>query len=383
MNQFLQILYYLPHILYFVLNMILVFVWLKMQKKQSKSYKNTFTIIVPVRNEALNILNLLQDLEAQNYPKNQFEVIVANDDSTDETANIVQDFAKKATFTLILNNLKPEIKPISPKKRAIQSSVKLANFDTIVSTDGDCRVGESWLASLAAAYNETDAYLLSAAVTFEQEKTPFGIFQSIEFASLIGTGACSMFLKKPNMCNGANLSYKKSIFEAVDGFAGSEQIASGDDEFLMHKIAKAYPDKVHFLKNTAAIVKTQANDSFAGFIQQRRRWASKWNHYKNWETSALAIFVFAINFLTATALCAVITECFFRTGFINSSLFINSICLKFVAEFIFLYLILDFLGKKHLFWAIPLVQIVYPFYVVFVGLLAQKKGYEWKGRKLS
>ena len=50
------------------------------------------------------------------------------------------------------------------------------------------------------------------------------------------------------MCNGANIAYTKKIFEEVNGFKGNEHIASGDDEFLMHKIFEKYPDKVLFLK---------------------------------------------------------------------------------------------------------------------------------------
>jgi hypothetical protein len=63
---------------------------------------------------------------------------------------------------------------------------------------------------------------------------------------LVGSGACAMMIGKPNMCNGANIAYPKAVFEEVNGFDGNEHIASGDDEFLMHKIAEKYPNQIVF-----------------------------------------------------------------------------------------------------------------------------------------
>lgn len=45
------------------------------------------------------------------------------------------------------------------------------------------------------------------------------------------------------MCNGANLAYERKAFNEVNGFAGVDHIASGDDMLLMHKIGKQYPER--------------------------------------------------------------------------------------------------------------------------------------------
>ncbi len=349
------------------------------------------SLIIPVRNEAKNILFLLQDLEKQTLSRERFEVIIADDDSTDGTLDIVQEFQKNTSITLIINQLPPKTNNTSPKKRAIDSSIKLAKFDLITTTDGDCRVGAKWLETIADFQAQTGAYLVSAAVTFnkntivEQNSLIHSLThslinsaQTIEFASLIGTGACSMFVGKPNMCNGANLTYLKSAFYDVGGFAGNETLASGDDEFLMHKIAKKYPDKVHFLKNQTAIVSTQAHDSWQSFYNQRKRWASKWRHYDNWQTTALAVFIFMANLGLPLAFGCWLSD------FVTFSDFLSIIFLKFSAEFVFLSLIVSFLRKKSLIWLIPFVQVIYPFYVVFFGIVAQDKSeYIWKGRKLK
>ena len=60
-----------------------------------------------------------------------------------------------------------------------------------------------------------------------------------------------------------------------------------------------------------------------------------------------------------------------------------NLMLKCLPELVFLSLTISYLGHKDKIKYIPLVQIIYPFYVVLFGLLAQGKGFNWKGRKLS
>ena len=387
--------------IYFLANIGLVVIWLKNPINSSFLKENIFetlkiSVIIPVRNEAENILFLLQDLEKQTYPKQNFEVIIADDDSTDDTLKIVQAFQKNTNINLIINQLPPKTNNTSPKKRAIDSSIKLASGQLITTTDGDCSVGEKWLESIANFQAQTGAYLVSCAVTFFEAQRHkdskalkstilfpnidlfFTNVQIVEFASLIGSGACAMFIQKPNMCNGANLTYLKSVFYEVNGFSGNKGLASGDDEFLMHKIATKYPDKVRFLKSQDTIVETKAHTSCRSFYNQRKRWASKWKHYENWQTTALAVFVFFANVVVPLSIC------FWIFDFISVKSLVLVLSLKFLAEFIFLSLVISFLRKKSLIWLIPFVQIVYPLYVVFFGLVAQKQGeYVWKGRKLK
>jgi len=243
--------------IYFLANLSLVIIWLRNPIQSSLivsprllgEVPKGLTVIIPVRNEAENILHLLLDLEKQTYSRHNYEVIVADDDSTDDTLKIVQEFQKNTNINLIINQLPPKTNNTSPKKRAIDSSINLASGQLIITTDGDCRVGEKWLESIANFQTKTGAYLVSCPVTFfeaqrhkdskAQKSTIlfpnidlfFTNIQIIEFASLIGSGACAMFVQKPNMCNGANLTYLKSVFYEVNGFAGNEDLASGDDEF--------------------------------------------------------------------------------------------------------------------------------------------------------
>jgi glycosyltransferase involved in cell wall biosynthesis len=117
----------------------------------NKNQKSTvkISVIIPVRNEAENIQNLLDDLEKQTYPKDLFEVIIADDSSTDNTLEIVKSFKSKTSNSLIINELSDIERNLSPKKRAINSSIQLAKGELITTTDGDCRVNPKWLETIA------------------------------------------------------------------------------------------------------------------------------------------------------------------------------------------------------------------------------------------
>ncbi|WP_019986797.1 glycosyltransferase [Rudanella lutea] len=351
------------------------------------------SVVIPVRNEAANLPHLLADLARQTYTR--FEVIVADDSSTDDTVAVVQKLVNDLPYTLHLLPL-PNEKTGAPKKRAIAQSIRIAQGELILTTDGDCRVGPDWVRSFAAYYRQHQPRMMTGPVTFTPDWTDdisfgemssvqsggglvglFGQLQTVEFSSLIGSGAATLALNNPTMCNGANLCYEKRVFEEVNGFAGIDHVASGDDELLMHKIARRYPGGVQFLKNRDAIVQTAPHSSWVAFYQQRKRWASKWKAYESWHPSALAIFVFLSNMAPVVAVLGGVG------GLVPWPIVLLIIGLKTIPEFIFLRAILRFLQKPGAARWIPATQLVYPFYVVLFGLAAQQKGFTWKGRSLK
>ncbi|MCF0062290.1 glycosyltransferase [Dyadobacter chenwenxiniae] len=362
---------------YAVFTFILTFFWNRIKPSGIFKFdKRIFiSVIIPVRNEADNIGLLLNDLDKQHFPHEQFEVLIMDDNSTDRTAAIVQALAANSQVNLHLIAL-PGTATTSPKKRAIETAVARAKGNLIVTTDGDCRVESGWLQSIAACYAATNAKLISAPVTFADEKSVTDHLQTVEFASLIGSGGSAIGAGYPSLCNGANLAYEKSAFIEVGGFEGVRHIASGDDEFLMHKIADRYPDGVHFLKDARAIVTTKAHDNWQAFFGQRKRWASKWKHYQSKTPLFLAIYIFTCN------LSLIISGLLYAVGLVDGYVFLSLLSAKCLPEWLFLGSVLSFLKKPGSIPYIPITQIIYPFYVCFFGLAAQNPAYEWKGRKL-
>jgi cellulose synthase/poly-beta-1,6-N-acetylglucosamine synthase-like glycosyltransferase len=364
---------------YAVFTLALWFLWLKIPANSSTQRRlpPKISVIIPVRNESQHISALLKDLNHQTYDPHLFEVWIVDDDSSDNTACIVDTFIQNAFIPLKIIRLPNNPTLTSPKKRAIQAAITQATGELIVTTDGDCRVGPDWLISLADNYQHTQAKLISGPVTFTPEGTLTAHLQTVEFSSLIGSGAAAIAAGSPSLCNGANLAYEKKAFEEVGGFTGNEHLASGDDEFLMHKIAARYPGRVQFLKDPRSIVRTVPHSSWKGFYRQRKRWASKWKHYKNPVSIALALYVFACN---ATVIVALVLG---LLGVLSWSQVFVILLTKWVPEWFFIGGVLSFLQKPKSLLYIPLVQLIYPFYVTFFGLVVQKPTYTWKGRRLS
>ena len=362
---------------YAVFTMILLCLWhfLPVHAKTETDPDTFISVVIPVRNEQENILSLLQDLEQQSFPFKQFEVLVMDDGSTDDTAALVNNFSLHSSAAIRLITL-PDTPTTSPKKRAIETAVAQAKGKLIVTTDGDCRVQAGWLRAIAHCYQTTNAKLISGPVTFTPETSFTDYLQTVEFSSLIGSGASAIAAGFPSMCNGANMAYEKSAFTAVNGYEGVRHVASGDDEFLMHKISAHYPGQVTFLKSSEAIVSTQAHKQWSLFFKQRKRWASKWKHYQSKTPLILALYVFSCN------LALILSLILWLSGILPGSSFLTLLLIKCAPEWLFLGTILHFLRKTVSIFFIPITQIFYAFYVCFFGLVAQKPEYEWKGRKL-
>lgn len=330
--------------------------------------KPLLSVIIVFRNEQSNLPLLIESLRKQELPQKFWEILWVDDFSEDNSRAIVEN-AKLLNSKILTNNALMHIP--SPKKRAITYAISHAQGKWIVCTDADCQVPPHWLSSILSFFQKTNAYFVSMPVKIQVEKDFFSQWQAVEFASLIGIGAVCITLRKPTMCNGANIAYSKEIFKLVGGFTGSEHIASGDDELLMHKIAKQFPHKVAFLKSPKVLVSTQPQASWIAFFHQRKRWASKWEHYENIFAKMLAVWVFLVNFAMILSLIYLFSKTWIVLGVL---------AFKLIAEFIFLTCILSFFNQAKLAKWIPVLFVIYPIYAVFFALVSRSRKYQWKQR---
>lgn len=337
------------------------------------------TIIVPVRNEEKHIISCLDGLFAQQYA-GAFEIIVADDHSTDNTTKLVEHYIGKrlVSGSTNLRLLKLEGKEQvgkSYKKQAITKAIAMASGAIILTTDADCSRSREWLKTMVHFMERKNLHLVSGPVEFTYANV-FEKMQALEFLGLIGIGAAAIKMGTPNMCNGANLAYRKQVFAEVGGYSGNEQLSSGDDEFLMHKVFKKYPHQVRFLKNNNALVQTEPQHKTEGFIQQRKRWVSKSVHYNN----KLITILMALVYLYHVSLVAALAAGFFYTGWLN--IFLIIFTLKLMAEGVFLYSVLNMFKRTSLLiWLLP-AQPLHVLYVLYIGVAGQFGTFEWKGRNV-
>ncbi len=358
------------------------FAWLGFRNEKTNNSMQTsitVSIVVAVRNEAENIHNLLTYLFNQHYPTELLTIIISNDFSDDSTAEIVKDFISNSELNgpkiVFLNN---SIGDEAGKKAAIERAINNSTSELIITTDADCRMGERWVSSVVQLYRTTNAHMITGFVRISPAKSVFEKFQSLEFLSLSGTGATSVIRKKPLMCNGANLAFTKAAFIASGGYAYGKDVASGDDTFLMLKMAQNHPQKIVFNKNKDGIVSTKAVSDFSSLVSQRIRWASKVKNYKENYIKNTGIFIFSIN----SILICLIFFCLFGWVSLQTALVFWGI--KAFADFCFLFNISTFAHQRHLLLLFLPAVILYPFYST-AGILPAilNKGYIWKGRKVA
>ena len=349
-----------------------------------KDLQTKVSVIVPVRNEGKNILKCLADILKQDISPNLFEVLVIDDHSEDNTVQVIEHLLKTDTsFPQVLKLLKPDgIKTsYKGKKAAIQQAVEHASGQLIVTTDADCRMNPMWLSTIVNYYETYSPKMISGPVSFRKERTLFGKLQTLEFLSLIGSGAAAIGNKIPLMCNGANLAYERAAFFQAGGYNTPGQLASGDDVTLMLSMHKQYPGEIHFLKAWNAVVYTDAVPNLREFFVQRVRWASKTFKVSNWAVSGVAITVFIANLIT---LAGILTFPFLSSA-ICCNIFMRVltyfVIIKVSLDSIFLSFMLFFFKRKDLLLLILPAQFIYSFYIVLVGTVSTfSRTYRWKGR---
>lgn len=340
--------------------------------------KTRFTIVIPARNEVANIEKCLHSILKNQYPKELFEIIVVDDFSTDDTADVVLQLQKQFT-NLKLVQLKDHIisKQNSYKKKSIETAISFAAYEWIVTTDADCEVKISWLHMFDACIQEKDPFFIAAPVKFTNTGSFISIFQCLDFISLQGITAASVSAGMLSMCNGANLVYRKDAFYMVDGFKGVDDIASGDDMLLMHKIKKQFPGKSTYLFSEDAIVSTPPMPDLKSFINQRIRWASKATSYDDKKIFLVLLLVYFVNLVL---LILPLLSFFYAPLF---HLWLTLLLFKIFVETIFMLPVATFFNQQKLLWWFPVMQPFHIAYTVVSGWLGKFGTYEWKGRNVK
>ena len=351
------------------------------------------SIIIPARNEEDNIGACIQSILNQSYSKNLYEIIVVNDHSTDSTASIVKTFNEPNIKCIdLINFIGNETN--SFKKKGIEVGIAQANGELIITTDADCVAPPNWLQTIAAFYEEKEPDLIVMPVSIFPSPSGVGlgvrfieIFQALDFMTLQGITGSAVHKKIHSMCNGANLAYTKKAFNTVNGFAGINNIASGDDMMLMHKIYSENKKGIVYLKSAAVIVQTKPVKTITEFINQRIRWASKADKYEDKRMLPVLIVVYFFNMLLLILPIVAILSNFkfliFNFQFSTLQFWFWVLLFKMVIEIIFLIPVAKFFNKLPLLFLFPLMQPFHIIYTVIAGCLGKFGRYSWKGRQVK
>ena len=239
------------------------------------------SIIIAAKNEEVNIVNLLNSLCKQSYSQNNYEIIIVDDRSSDQTSKILKSKIKDIKN---LNYIRIDSTPIGwgHKKWALNSALKIAKGSIIIQTDADCIANKNWINSIVEGFIDPNTGFISgptplSSKNFIQELLAFesNAQDSFSAAGLVHGLVFS--------CVGRNIAFRKKVFDEISGYSGIEHLESGDDDLLMHKISKMTKYKIKFLFTPDATVKSKPPSSITKFINQRLRFASKGLFYFTWK----------------------------------------------------------------------------------------------------
>jgi len=359
----------------FITIAIIGFGRLKVSLLEKKEINNSyFSIILSARNEAENIEDCITQIINQNYPKDNFELIVVDDNSDDDTYNIACNVLKDSGLSYQL------IKQIhhKGKKHNISEAIKISKGSIIITTDADVILRTTnWLNTISIYFNTFSPNMLVMPIDYESSPVFFNYFQIMENIALTGITAGYCGIKKPFMCNGANLAFTKSVFEQVNGYQSHLHISSGEDVFLLEAVKKVDSNSIHYGLLKDLIVKTKTINTMPAFLKQRIRWAYKSKYNPNLINLFSGFVIIAANLLIVCLLLAILTKS------VVVPYLLIFVIVKFVFDFLLVFLASKFLGRiKFMWWFVPF-ESIYWMYVLIVGTASLFLKPNWKGKKIN
>ena len=327
------------------------------------SSAKTVSVVVACRNEEVNLPHLLRALHKQSVK--DFELILVNDHSTDRTAEIMHD------ATLHFDNIRIIQSQVIGKKAALREAIQVAKGNLIITTDADCIPTEKWVETMLAFQVKHDCDLIIAPVQIMENNTLFSKIESLEFASLIATGAGAAGSYMPIMCNGANMAFRKQTW--LDSWSEIQpNEMSGDDIFLLLSI-KEKGGKIRFLKSRNALVSTKPSENIATFFKQRQRWTSKSKSYTDFHIVFVAVLVFLVSLIQIVVL---VVSVFVPELWLLTAVFF---LIKYMIDVFFMLTVNDFFKTKKLLFRSLILSVVYPFYITYTALSTLvKSSKSWK-----
>jgi glycosyltransferase involved in cell wall biosynthesis len=245
------------------------------KKDKKKTKEIPISVIVCAKNEAVNLNNFLPSILDQEYA--DFEVVLINDASSDETLEVMESFQKKHNNIKIVN-----VENIEAfwgnKKYALTLGIKAAKNENLLFTDADCKpVSSKWIYDMSQNFNANKTIVLGYG-KYKKEKSLINLF--VRFETLLTAIQYFSYAKigSPYMAVGRNLAYNRSEFFNVKGFINHMHIKSGDDDLFIQDAANKENTTIATSKDS--FTESLAPTSFIEWYRQKRRHISTADHYK-------------------------------------------------------------------------------------------------------
>lgn len=338
-------------------------------KSKTPSRKNVaISVIVCAKNEAENLQNFVPFILKQDYPN--FELVLINDGSHDETLDVIEDFAIKHKNIKVVNVQNIEAF-WGNKKYALTLGIKAATHDYLLFTDADCKpVSKNWIKEMSRYFSNTKSIVIGYG-GYKNLK-PSLLNNLIRFETLLTAVQYFSYAKlgTPYMAVGRNLAYTKEEFFKANGFMSHMKIRSGDDDLFINQAANSKNTALCFTKEsfTESLPKT----TFKDWIKQKRRHVSTAKHYKS--NHKLMLGLFYISQLLFWILGIVLLAYSFQWIIVSSL-----IVLRLTAQYISIGVSAKKLNEKDIIFFIPFYELflIFSQLSIFIANLTSKRGH-WR-----
>ncbi|WP_164675100.1 glycosyltransferase [Anditalea andensis] len=325
------------------------------------------TLIIPFRNEAAVLSGSLNSIRGILVK----EVIFCNDHSDDHSTQIITDYIEKYNLShwRLINN-----KGIG-KKAVLTTAIRFSRSDIIYTTDADCTLTNKVLESMLAPFRNPAIQMVCGPVSVKLGTTFLEKYQLAEWASITLVSNYFINNNKPLMCSAANMVYRKAAFYKVDGYRGNEYISSGDDEFLLKKIAATYGgDSIRYVNHADALVITLPTTNLSLYLAQRARWTSKWKLHNQFFHVMTAIVFFSIASIQLGSILLV------GSSIVYSVFFFVFWLIKIGVDYKVLGNVLKSYHRSLTFYEMISISIFHPLSVFLIGAFSIFVKNRWKGR---
>ena len=252
----------------------------------SKQKKIPISVLICAKNEAKNLKQFLPSILNQSYPN--FEVVLINDASIDNSLEIMESFAKKHDNIKIVN-----VKNIEAfwanKKYALTLGIKAATNNHLLFTDADCEPASNhWISEMSSYFTKVNTIVLGYGA-YNKIKNSF-LNKLIRYETLLTAIQYFSFAKLgiPFMGVGRNLAYDREEFYKTKGFIKHIDVRSGDDDLFINEAANYKNTTICFTKKS--FTKSNPKKTFNEWFRQKRRHVSTANRYQFKHKALLALF---------------------------------------------------------------------------------------------
>ena len=342
-------------------------------RRASDSVAQPFvSIVVAARDEQEHIAACLQSLLAQDY--GAYEIVVVDDGSRDETANIVRHLCGEHRRLQLVERTGE-----GSKKAALSLAIARARGEILLMTDADCLVGPGWVRGMVSHFSADVGFVIG----FSQIGSPGenlgwrGSYEAIDFLNLMACIWGSTGRGHAMAASGQNLAYRRCVYDEVGGFSKVIHRASGDDVLLMQMVRNDTNWRIVFAADRPTFSVHPRAVSWRSLLAQRSRWAS--NVPMIARMDPLFFLYMIVTYILSWFVVA--APLIWWMEWVPLDCLLGVLAVKWCGEVVLFSRVLHFAKRVELrrFW--PLWALLQPWHIAIVGGLGPLGLFSWKGRK--